>query len=114
MKTIYIVLFFTLTSLTFADNKITDVEAKYSSKNQINIPETLKQNINLGFSNTSGNTKTINLNGKYDLSFKSEGFQNKALKIIFDTSAFFTKNDNITSNEEYLFNFGAEQMFAKE
>ncbi len=89
---------------------LTDVEAKYSNKTEIEATDKLKQSFNLGFSTTTGNTETLNLNAKYDLSFITEGYDNYPLKIAFDTSAFLTENNNTRSNEEYLANFGLEQI----
>jgi putative salt-induced outer membrane protein YdiY len=70
----------------------------------------LKQNINIGFSSTTGNSETLNLNGKYDAIFSTNGYNNEALKVIFNTSAFTTESNNIKDNEEYKVNLGLEQI----
>ena len=71
--------------------------------------EGVKQSINLGFSNTSGNTDTLNFNGKYIMDAVTSGYAGNDLKIAFDTSAFLTENDDIKNNEEYTANLGLEQ-----
>ena len=96
-----------------AEDTVTDVEAKYSNNSKVEASDELKQSLNLGFSNTTGNTKTLNVNGKYALSFISNGFQNNSLKTAFDASGFFTENNNIKNNEEYLANLGLEQMLGR-
>ncbi len=113
MKKITYSLITLLTVATFAhadDTTVTDVEAKYSNKNSVVATQELKQSLNLGFSTTSGNTKTLNANGKYDASFLTTGYDNQELKVGFDTSAFFTENDSIKSNQEFTANLGLEQM----
>jgi putative salt-induced outer membrane protein YdiY len=99
-----------VTSVGLADEvALSDVEAQYSAKSSVKAGDELKQSINLGFSNTTGNTDTLNLNGKYDMSFTTLGYNNHKLKVGFDASAFLSKNDSITSNEEYTANLGLEQ-----
>jgi len=90
--------------------QVTDVEAKYSNKNSVEASNSLKQNINLGFSTTKGNSDTLDVNGKYDASFITTGYAGKELKVGFDASAYFTENNNTKSNEEFLINLGLEQM----
>ncbi|RUM74533.1 MAG: hypothetical protein DSZ11_03885 [Sulfurovum sp.] len=92
------------------ETTLTDIEAKYSNKKKIEATEKLKQSVHLGFSGTTGNTDTLNLNAKYDFSFITDGYQNNPLKIAFDSSALFTENNDTRSNEEYLANFGLEQI----
>ena len=89
--------------------KVSDVEAEYSAKSKVEASDELKQSINLGFANTTGNTETLSLNGKYDMSFTTVGYANQALKIAFDASAFVTKNNDVKDNEEYKANLGLEQ-----
>jgi len=99
-----------LSSIVLSDDiALSDVEAQYSDKSSVSAGDKLKQSINLGFSNTAGNTDTLNLNGKYDMSFSTIGYSNQKLKVGFDTSAFLSKNDNVKSNEEYTANLGLEQ-----
>jgi len=92
-----------------AETTVADVEAQYSAKSSIDAGDKLMQSINFGFSNTTGNTDTLNLNGKYTMSFTTVGYGNEKLKVGFDASAFVNKNDSITSNEEYTANLGLEQ-----
>lgn len=72
-----------------------------------------QQSIYLGFANTTGNTETLNLNGKYNLLYGTTGYQEKALNIIFDMSAFVTETDGTRDNEEYVVNFHVEQYVVK-
>jgi len=88
----------------------TDVEAKYSNNNSVSATSNLEQSFNAGFSSTTGNTKTLNVNGKYDASFITTGYNNHELKTAFDVSAFMTKNNSVKDNEEYTANLGLEQM----
>ncbi len=74
------------------------------------MAEGLKQNINVGFANTSGNTDTLNLNGKYDATYTTDGYNNEKLNVLFDASAFSTENNNLVNNEEYRVNLGLEQF----
>ena len=99
-----------LSSVVIADDtKLSDVEAQYSAKSTVEAGDELKQSINLGFSNTTGNTDTLNLNTKYMMSFTTVGYDNQKLKVGFDAAAFISKNDSVTSNEEYTANLGLEQ-----
>jgi putative salt-induced outer membrane protein YdiY len=91
---------------------LSDVEAKYSNQKEIEATDKLKQSFNFGLSNTTGNTETLNLNAKYDLSFIAEGYQDEPLKIAFDASAFLTENNDTRSNEEYGSNLGLEQIIS--
>ena len=96
----------TLTTLSSA----TDIAEKYINIKSIEATDELKQSINLGFSGTSGNSETLNVNGKYDMSNMMDGYQGQALKVAVDASAFFTKNNNIKNNEEFTVNLGLEQI----
>ena len=98
-----------VTAVSADDIKVSDVEAVYSAKANVKASDALKQSINLGFANTTGNTKTLNLNGKYEMSLTTVGYANEALKVAFDTSAFVTKNNGVKDNEEYRANLGLEQ-----
>jgi len=70
---------------------------------------TMKQSINLGFSSTTGNTETSNLNGKYIMAYTTVGFGNEALAVAFDAASFMTKNNGVKNNEELSANLGLEQ-----
>ena len=74
------------------------------------IADEVNQNINFGLVNTSGNTDTLNVNGKYDLAYTTSGLNNEDLKVNFDTSAFMTENNSTRDNEEYRANLGLEQF----
>jgi len=98
-------------SIIFADNiEVTDVEAKYSANSSVKATETLKQSLNFGFANTSGNTDTSNMNGKYNLSMTTAGYDNKELKVAFDAGAFYSESNSVRDNEEYTANLGLEQF----
>ena len=99
-----------LSTVNMADEvKVADVEAQYSAKSSVEASDELKQSINLGFSNTTGNTDTLNLNGKYTMAFTTVGYGNEALKVGFDASAFVTENNSVKDNEEFTANLGLEQ-----
>lgn len=99
-----------LSSMTIADEvKVSDVEAEYTNNKKVEAVSELKQSINFGFANTTGNTDTLNLNGKYTMTFTTVGYNDQALKVAFDASAFVTKNDGTKDNEEYTANLGLEQ-----
>ena len=102
-----------LSSSVIADEvALSDVEAQYSSKSSVKATNKLAQSINLGFSNTSGNTETTNLNGKYTMAFTTVGYAEKQLKVAFDASAFLNESNSVTTNEEYTANLGLEQYIA--
>jgi putative salt-induced outer membrane protein len=88
---------------------VADVEAQYTAKSSVEVTNDLKQSINFGFANTTGNTETLNVNGKYTMGFTTVGYAQQALKVAFDTSAFVTKNNDVKDNEEYTANLGIEQ-----
>ncbi len=94
---------------TAAAMTTTDVEAQYSAKSNADVSKEMKQSINFGFANTTGNTETLNVNGKYVMGYTTVGYAQKALKVAFDASAFMTKNDSVKDNEEYTANLGVEQ-----
>lgn len=90
--------------------KVSDAESKFSTYKKIEATKELKQSINIGFSNLTGNTETMNLNGKYALSVIKPGYADKPLKIMFDASAFVTENNDVKDNEEYSANLALEQF----
>ncbi len=98
-------------SSVYADDiKVSDVEANYAAKSVKIDSKELKQSINLGFANTTGNTETLNLNAKYILGFATTGYDDKVLNIAFDASAFVTENSGVRDNEEYTATLGMEQF----
>ena len=100
-----------LSAIATADEfTTTDVEAKYSNNKSVEATSNLEQSLNAGFSSTTGNTKTLNVNGKYEAAFITTGYNNHDLKTAFDISAFMTKNNSVKENEEYTANLGLEQM----
>ena len=90
-----------------------DIAGQYASnvrETQITASKTLKQSLNFGATNTSGNSKTLNINGKYDMSFSTLGLFEEIMKVKFDFSGFVTKNNEVRDNEEYASNIGLEQF----
>jgi putative salt-induced outer membrane protein YdiY len=87
-----------------------DVAEKYTNTKSVEATKELKQSINLGFSGTSGNSDTLNVNGRYNLSNITEGYQGRDLKVALDASAFFTENNSVKNNEEFAASLGLEQM----
>jgi putative salt-induced outer membrane protein YdiY len=113
--TISLLTLISLSATLWADGTtVTNVEAKYTNSKSVQAEENLKQSINLGFSSTTGNTKTLNVNGRYDLSFITTGYNANPLKVALDSSAFFSKNNDVKSNEEYTANIGLEQNIIDE
>jgi putative salt-induced outer membrane protein YdiY len=107
-------LFVAAVSVMNADEiKVEDVKSKYAMDPDIKASKELKQNINLGFANTTGNTETLNLNAKYDLSYTIPGYNGYDLAWVFDTSIYVTQNDGETDNEEYTANLSLEQQLTE-
>lgn len=84
-----------------------------TKENKTEFTNEFKQGINIGFVNTTGNTETSNLNGKYELDMITKGFNDKKLEIEFEASAFMSKNNDIKDNEEYRFKFNKNQFITK-
>jgi len=108
----YILYMVLINSFLFSADKIkiTDVENKYTDHKPIEATKELKQSINIGFANTSGNTKTMNVNGKYSLSDTTSGYDNKDLKTLFNIGAFYAETDSVKTNEEFSSNLDVEQI----
>ena len=69
------------------------------------------QKIDLGFANTTGNTNTLNFNGKYTFAYARKGYNDKTLQIGFNTSAFRTEDESQVTNEEYSSKIHLDQVF---
>jgi len=110
MKNIKISLLTVLALTTLAS--AADVAEQYTNTKSVEATNDLKQSINLGFSGTSGNSDTLNVNGRYDMSNITQGYNGQALKVALDASAFFTENNDVKNNEEFTANLGLEQMIA--
>ncbi|MCF6207476.1 MAG: DUF481 domain-containing protein [Sulfurovum sp.] len=95
----------------FADVTVSDVEGTYTAASEVKASKELKQHIDLGFANTTGNTETLNLNALYDLAFTTQGYEGRDLKVAFNTRAYITENNGVRDNEEYRANIGIEQYF---
>ena len=76
------------------------------------MAEEMKRNINLGLTSTTGNTKTLNINGKYDQKYTTTGYNNQDLNTLFDISAFMSKNNDVKDNEEYQADLSLEQLIS--
>ncbi|EIF50272.1 YdiY family protein [Sulfurovum sp. AR] len=90
--------------------KVSNVASAFSNYKKLNASKVLKQSINIGFSNVTGNTETYSLNGKYTFSVTMSGYNDNPLQVMFDTSAFVTENNNVKDNEEYTANLALEQF----
>lgn len=81
--------------------EVSDVGDKYGySSDTVKVGE-LVQSIDLGFANTTGNTNTLNFNGKYSFEYARKGYDGEPLHVSFNFSAFRTEDDSTTTNEEY-------------
>jgi putative salt-induced outer membrane protein len=118
MKTwlIGVLLYFSSLSFLLADDdvngvKISDAIDGYAySVDTIKVGEVI-QSIDLGFANTTGNTNTLNFNGKYTFAYARKGYDDKTLHIGFNTSAFRTEDDSQITNEEYTSKLHLDQVF---
>lgn len=87
-----------------------DVESGYSSNSTVSAAtKELTQSFNLGFSSTTGNEKTLNMNVLYKGDMIISGYAGKDLKVGFDASGYITKTGDANKIEEYSANFGLEQ-----
>jgi putative salt-induced outer membrane protein YdiY len=100
-------------ALVAEEVKVSNVGSEFSTYKKLKASKELKQSINIGFSNITGNTDTFSLNGKYTLSVTTSGYNNKPLQWMFDTSAFVTENNDVKDNEEYIANLAVEQFVAE-
>jgi len=81
--------------------KVSDVSDMYEyTAETVKVGEML-QKIDLGFANTTGNTNTLNFNGKYTFGYAQEGYHAQPLYLGFNMSAFRTEDEKKTTNEEY-------------
>ena len=71
--------------------------------------EGLVQSIDAGFTNTTGNSDTTNLNAKYSLKYKTKGYKEEPLNIKFSLSAFYAEDNGEKSNEEYTSSLDLDQ-----
>lgn len=93
-------------SILFSDDDVNGVKVRNVSDTYGYTAGTTKigeltQKIDIGFANTTGNTDTLNFNGKYSFSYARKGYDDQPLHIGFDISAFRTEDDGIATNEEY-------------
>ncbi len=99
-----------LASALCADITATDVAGKYTSKTSpvATTPSPI-QSIDLGFANTTGNTKTLNLNAKYTFSHMLESVAYEPFKYNFQATGFLTKDSGTKTAEEYAAVLDGEQ-----
>lgn len=81
--------------------KVSDVGDKYGYSTDNTKLGELVQKIDVGFANTTGNTDTLNFNGKYTFAYARKGYADQPLHIGFNISAFRTEDDSTITNEEY-------------
>ena len=74
----------------------------------------LAQNINLGFTNTTGNTNISSLNSKYNASAILYGYNDQVLKVNFSSTVYISKSKDITNNEEYTTALNLEQSIGEQ
>jgi putative salt-induced outer membrane protein YdiY len=99
-----------MTSDALAGITATNVEKKYASiSGPTGVSKSAVQRINIGFANTTGNTKTLNLNAKYSLSHMIQSKKYKPFKYNFQTTGYLTKNDSKKTAEEYTALLNGEQ-----
>ncbi len=110
-RSILMILALLLPGLVMADEvKVSNAASEFSTYKKLKASKELKQSINIGFSNVTGNTETFSINGKYTLSVTASGYNDRPLQIMFDASAFVTENNNVKDNEEYTVNLALEQF----
>ncbi len=98
------------TTVLLADVVTTDVAGKYTSKTSpVSATTAPVQSIDLGFANTSGNTKTLNLNAKYTFSHMIESENYEPFKYNFQATGFLNKDDGTKTAEEYTALLNGEQ-----
>jgi len=89
--------------------KISNVEERYFKKINIKIKNNIQQNVHFGFSHTTGNIKSLNLNAQYDVALLVAGYDNRDLTYMLASRVYFSENDEIKNNEEYQLDMGVEQ-----
>ena len=67
----------------------------------VSFAKELSQSLHLGFTNTTGNSRTLDINAKYTLQLETLGYHHLPLQIHFTAQAFYAQNNGIKSNEEY-------------
>lgn len=108
MKPLFLLMGLSVLGMADAFN-VRDVEKQYSVAPEVKVTKPLQQQLDFGFSNTTGNTDTLTLNGKYQLSFIQEGYAKRPLKLAFEASALMSKSDGVRDNESYRLWLGLEQ-----
>ncbi len=100
----------TLSTFLMADVAVTDVAGKYTSKSTaIKAVAKPVQSVDIGFANTSGNTKTLNLNAKYSLAHQIESQNYEPFKYNFQATGYLSKDQGTKTAEEYAALLNGEQ-----
>ena len=88
-----------------------DIQNKYDPTKDAkkHIRKKPYQRIEIGFSNTSGNTKTTSLNANYTFSHIATILMQRQMHYTFEASAFLAKDDGKRTAEEYKVFFNAKQ-----
>lgn len=91
----------TLPVSALASIKVSNVASQFTYTPVKPKEQNLTQTIDFGFANTTGNTETLNFNGKYTAGYTTTGLNEKPMSLYFDTRAYLTKDQRVTTNEEY-------------
>ncbi len=99
-----------VTSALLADVTTSDVAGKYTNKSTpITATAAPVQSIDLGFANTTGNTKTLNLNAKYTFQHMINSQDYEPFKYNFQATGFLNKDNGTKTAEEYTALLNGEQ-----
>ena len=88
-----------------------EMDNSFQMTSKLKKEDGAKQSIDFGFSNTTGNTETLNLNAEYNFGILRTGISGKDLIISFSARAFLSENNEIRDNEEYTLNLDLEQKY---
>ena len=93
-----------------------DIENKYDLTKDAtkHIRKKPFQHIEIGFSDTSGNTKTTSLNAKYIFSHMAAFFETHIMQYTIESSAFLAKDNGKRTAEEYKILFNAKQPLPRQ
>jgi putative salt-induced outer membrane protein YdiY len=103
----------TAINTTFVTDTI-DIEAKYSFITKYDykiVPVKHLQNIEAGFSSTSGNTKMRNLNLKYNISHLHKNAEAQIIKYSMVLTTFLAQDNDKRTAEEYKVIFTSDRQF---
>ncbi len=99
-----------LASALLADVETTNVAEKYTSAAvAVKATPSAVQSFDLGYANTTGNTKTLNFNAKYTFAHMFEHGNYVPFKYNFQATGFITKDSGTKTAEEYTAILNGEQ-----